>query len=91
MVYYCSVVVNNNNKDKTINMPRVKNKLKFISDELSKKCKTLLNAEDKGAISRKLNVTDSYVNMVINQRRWNKDIENELTKRVKSKLFFLTK
>ncbi len=72
-------------------MPRVKNNLKFISDDLSVKCKTLLNTKDKVAISKKLNVTDSYINMVINQNRWNKEIEKELTKRVEIKLNQLTK
>ncbi len=91
MVYYCSVVNIHNNKDKPNNMPRVKNKLKFISDELSEKAKMLLNSDDKNAISKKLNVGHSYISMVINQRRWNKEIEKELTKRVNAKVLFLTK
>jgi hypothetical protein len=91
LVYYCSVVNIHNNKDKPNNMPRVKNKLKYISDDLSKKAKTLLNSDDKTAISKKLNVGDSYISMVINQKRWNKEIEKELTKRVNNKIAELTK
>jgi hypothetical protein len=91
LVYYCSVVNIHNNKDNPNNMPRVKNKLKYISDDLSKKAKTLLNSDDKTAISKKLNVGDSYISMVINQKRWNKEIEKELTKRVNNKIAELTK
>jgi hypothetical protein len=91
LVYYCSVVNIHNYKDNPNNMPRVKNKLKYISDDLSKKAKTLLNSDDKTAISKKLNVGDSYISMVINQKRWNKEIEKELTKRVNNKIAELTK
>lgn len=72
-------------------MPKVKNKLKTISDDLSKKAKTLLDSDDRNAISKKLNVGHSYISLVINQQRWNKDIEKELTKRVDFKLKQLTK
>ncbi len=72
-------------------MPKVKNKLKFISDELSEKAKLLLNSDDRNAISKKLNVGHSYISLVINQQRWNKDIEKELIKRVEIKVNQLTK
>lgn len=72
-------------------MPKIKKKLSFMSNELSNKCKLLVTADDKQIISEKLNYTDSYINMVINQKRVNPKIQKALEKIVKSKLEQLTK
>ena len=72
-------------------MPKQKKIVKFISNELSEVARKLIDTTDRRNIAIKLNCSLGYVNAVIYQTRYNKEIEVSLMKLVKSKLKKLTK
>lgn len=72
-------------------MPKKEKKIIYISNTLSERCKLLLQPADKKAIAKKRTVTLSYVDMVINQTRYNAKIESDLTKKCEEVLKRISK
>lgn len=86
-----AVLLLNNNINKSNSMPKKERKIIFIDTKLSERCKLLLQTADKKAVATAVNMSVGYVDMVINQTRYNIKVEKQLIKKCEEVLKRITK